>query len=222
MININNQNKVFLEVSKKLDRKIECYVIGGTAMMFYNLKELTKDIDLVFENEEDRNVFIEALESLGYKKMDSRILYGKKKNQPEMLSFDDYRFDLFLLEIISFIFSENSKKRIDTIREFDHNLVIKVADPNDIFLMKCATERIKDLDDAKAIIDRNLIKWDVLLEETKNQINLGKQRAALDLGLFLEDLEKQDIKPPKEFSDKLFKIVENQAREKQKKTNFLR
>lgn len=217
MIGIEKQNELFLNISKKLKKKIECYAIGGTAMMFLELKRATKDIDLVFENEKERQYFIESLISLGYSKMDSRILYGKKQNQPEMLKLEDERLDLFLTEVISFTFSEESKKRVKTIREFAPNLIIKVADPNDIFLMKSATEREKDLDDAKSIIDNNKINWNIILEETKNQIKLGKKRAALDLGIFLENLETKGIDIPKDFSEELFKIFEKQVKEEREK-----
>ena len=217
MINIEKQNQLLLSISKRLKKKIICYAIGGTAMMFYELKNSTKDIDLVFENENDRKTFIESLESLGYSKMDSRIVYGKKKNQPEMLKLGDERIDLFLLEVISFVFSENSKKRIDTIREFAPNLTIKVVNPMDIFLMKCATEREKDMDDAKAILEKGLIKWEIILEEVKNQISLGKARTALDLGYFLEQLGKQGMNIPKQVLDDLFKILEKQIKEERRK-----
>lgn len=217
MIGIEKQNELFLNISKKLKRKIECYAIGGTAMMFLELKQSTKDIDLVFENEKERQYFIEALISLGYSKMESRILYGKKPNQPELLKLDDDRIDLFLTEVISFAFSEESKKRIKVIREFAPNLIIKIADPNDIFLMKSATEREKDLEDAKSIINNNKINWNIILEEAKNQLKLGKQRAVLDLGVFLENLKATGTSVPKNIQDELFKIFENQIKEKRKK-----
>jgi len=217
MIGIEKQNELFLNISKKLKKKVECYAIGGTAMMFLELKRTTKDIDLVFETEKERQYFMESLISLGYTKMESRILYGKKPNQPELLKLEDDRIDLFLTEVISFIFSEESKKRIKTIREFAPNLIIKVADANDIFMMKSATEREKDLDDAKAIIDNNQINWNIILEETKNQMKLGGKRAALDLGVFLENLKTKGVTIPKNISDELFKIFENQIKEMKKK-----
>ncbi len=217
MIGIEQQNELFLNISKKLKRKIECFAIGGTAMMFLELKQATKDIDLVFENEKERQYFIEALISLGYSKIESKILYGKKPNQPELLKLDNERIDLFLTEVISFVFSEESKKRIKIIREFAPNLIVNVADANDIFLMKCATERQKDIDDAQSILKNTNINWDIILEETKNQINLGKQRAALDLGIFLENLEATGVSIPKKFSSELFNIFEKQIKEKKKK-----
>ena len=217
MINILEQEKLFNEIGKILDKKIECFAIGGTAMMFLGLKDLTKDIDLVFLTKEDRELWKKAALSLGYKEMESRIIYGRRNNVPDMVYLGDWRIDLFLTEVISFSFSEIAQKRSVEVHEFSNNLIINIANPNDIFLMKCATERQKDIDDAKAILDKNLIKWDMILEEVQNQVNHGKIRIALDLGLFLENLENIGEKIPKEVMDSLFKILENQAKERRRK-----
>ena len=56
--------------------------------------------------------------------------------------------------------------------------------------MKCATDRIKDKDDARKIINSTKIEWDIIIEEAKNQTTLGKERAVFDLTGFLEDLRK--------------------------------
>ena len=58
MISIEEQQKLMLAIAKKLNSRINIYAIGGTAMMFLGLKDTTLDIDLVFENEKDREIFI--------------------------------------------------------------------------------------------------------------------------------------------------------------------
>ena len=83
--------------------------------------------------------------------------------------------------------------------------------------MKCATDRLKDKDDVRTIISSTKISWNVLIEEAQHQIQLGKERAAFELGCFLEDLKNQmKIKIPKKVLDDLFTIVEKQAREKKR------
>lgn len=217
MTTIEEQNELFLDISRKLKKKITCYAVGGTAMMFLGLKDYTKDIDLVFENQNERQIVIQTLSELDFKKLDSRILYGKKNNQPELLKRDEERIDLFTREVISFVFSENSKKRAEKTHQFGDNLIIKIADIHDIFLMKCATDRAKDKEDVKAILKTEKISWNIILDEVANQISLGKERTALDLGYFLEELEKQGVKIPKQVLDDLFKILENQAKAERKK-----
>ncbi len=218
MITIDQQQKLLLNVTRRLTRKITVYAIGGTAMMFLGFKDSTLDIDLVFENEKDRAVFKEAVKSLGYLEMDAIKVYGAKRNTPEMFKLGDERFDLFVAEVIDFIFSENMRQRAEQIHQFGDNLILKIANPHDIILMKCATDRLKDKDDARNIINATKINWDILIEEASKQICLGKERAAFDLGCFLEDLKTQmkaDI--PKGVLDKLFEIVQNQAKQKRKK-----
>ncbi len=216
MINIKDQENLFTEAGKMLKKRIECFAIGGTAMMFLGLKEYTKDIDLVFLNKEDRKIFKEILIKIGYKEMESRLVYGARENIPQMVFLADWRIDLFLPEVISFIFSENMQKRIEETHEYN-NLIIKIADPHDILLMKCATERQKDIDDVESIMKNTTINWNIILEETKNQIKLGKQRAALDLGVFLENLEAIGTSVPKNISEELFKIFEKQTKEMKEK-----
>ncbi len=215
MINIDQQQKLLLNVARRLNRKITVYAIGGTAMMFLGFKDTTLDIDLVFENEKDRDVFKEAIKSLGYLEMGAMKIYGTKRNIPEILKLNDERFDLFVVEVIDFIFSKNMQKRAEQIHQFEGNLILKIADPHDIILMKCATDRIKDKDDARKIINSIKINWDIILDEAKKQIELGKERAAFDLGCFLEDLKfKLKLNIPQKLLDNLFKIVEKQAKGK--------
>ena len=215
MITIDQQQKLLLNVARRLTKKITVYAIGGTAMMFMGFKDATLDIDLVFENEKDRDVFKEAIKSLGYLGMDAIKIYGVKRNTPEMFKLDDERFDLFVVEVIDFIFSENMRKRAEQIHQFEENLFLKIANPHDIILMKCATDRIKDKDDARRIINSTKISWDIIIDEAKKQIELGKNRAAFELGCFLEDLKlKMNLDIPQEVLDKLFEIVEKQAKDK--------
>lgn len=221
MITIREQQDLLLEIARKLKRKITVYAVGGTAMMFYGLKENTKDIDLVFTSENDREDFRKAAEEIGYSAIDSSGIYGGKPNQPEMLyrgKGREERFDFFLREIIYFIFSDNMIKRANDKYEFGENLILRIANPHDIILMKCATDRIKDKDDVKSIIESVKINWSILFEEAKNQIKLGKEMAAFELGAFLEDLKlKLKIDVPTKIIDDLFEIVKKQVKEKQEK-----
>ena len=218
MISIESQQKLFLNVSRRLKKPITVYAVGGTAMMFLGFKESTLDIDLVFETEKDKDIFKQAVKEIGYQKMNSILVYGTKKNQPEMFTLGDERFDLFVVEVIDFIFSKEMMARTEQTHQFNSNLKLKIANPLDIILMKCATERKKDLDDARRIIKNTRIDWRTLIEEAKNQIKLGKHTAAFELGEFLENLKyKIKVDLPKEVLDELFKIVEKQAEEKLKR-----
>ena len=218
MITIDEQQKLLLNIARILNKKITAYAIGGTAMMFLGIKDSTLDIDLVFENEKDKDTFKEAIKSLGYREIDTIKVYGARVNQPEMLKQNDERFDLFVVNVIDFVFSENMQKRAESIHQFEENLILKIADPHDIILMKCATDRLKDKDDVRKIMGLEKIKWELLVEEAKKQIELGKDKAAFELGCFLEELKnKMAVDIPQNILDELFEIVIKQAEEKQKK-----
>ncbi len=218
MITIDQQQKVLLAIARRLTRKIPVYAVGGTAMMFLGFKDATLDIDLVFENHKDRDAFKEAIQSLGYAEMDAIKVYPTKRNTPEMFTLGDERFDLFVVEVIDFIFSETMRKRAEQIHQFEDMLILKIANPHDIILMKCATDRIKDRDDARKIINATKIDWEIVIDEAKKQIELGKDRAAFELGCFLEDLKtKMKVDIPQKVLDTLFLIVEKQAKDKRAK-----
>lgn len=208
MINIERQTGLFIAIGKRLKKKINVYAVGGTAMMFLGLKDSTLDIDLVFETLEDRLEFIETLKSLGYYYFDARVVYKKKESRPEMLTLGDERFDLFVDDVVYFRFSENMQKRAIKLNQFGENFLLKIANPLDIFLMKCATDRLKDLDDAKSILNKTKLEWDLLIEEAKYQFSIGKKAAIFELGYFLEKLEnKFKIEIPKKVKKELWDLL---------------
>ena len=217
MISIKQQQNLLLEIARRLPKEMAIYAVGGTAMMFLGLKEATLDIDLVFTNREDRKIFREIAKSLGYQEMDHTIVYGTRNNCPEMIHLGDARLDLFLTNVIDFEFSEEMQKRAQQLHQFDKNLKIKIADVQDIIVMKCATNRAKDEEDIINLIKNTEIKWDILINEALNQVRLGKETAIMSLGTLLERLKnKQGLNIPKEVIDKLFSLLKEQVNNKQK------
>ena len=217
MINSEEQNSMLLDISRQLKKEITAFAIGGTAMMFLGLKDSTKDIDLVFSSKEDRASFIKAAKNAGWLDLDARIVYGERENIPIMLKFGDSRLDLFVNEVIDFLFSKQMQERAEKIRQFEKNLILKVADVHDIIVMKCAAGRAKDIDDARAIIEKNVINFDILVQEAKNQLSLGKERAILEVGTFLEKLQKLKLDIPNGILDKLWDLLNEQIKAKRKK-----
>lgn len=216
MINVDEQQDLLFNIAKKLKKQIIVYAVGGTAMMFHGMKDTTKDIDLVFSNEEDRKEFEEAAVSLGYRKMDSIIVYGaEKENQPIMLGRqkgEAERFDLFNCHVISFFFSKHMQERAANTYEFGDKLILKIADVHDLIMMKCATDRQKDAEDVKNIVETQKINWRIVIEEAKHQVELGKSTAIFELGEFLEKLKEQlQVNIPSEIINELFDLVVKQA-----------
>lgn len=212
MINIEQQEKLFLAIGRELKKKLIVYAVGGTAMMFHSLKESTLDVDLVFENEKDRQNFRKASEALGYKEFNAFTVYGEKNNAPEMLTLGKERLDLFLDRVIKFVFSENMKQRAKQTHQFE-NLIIKISNPHDLILMKCATDRVKDKDDVMSILQNVRITFDLVIDEAQHQIELGNKTASFELGCFLEEIHRINNKlVPIEVLEKLFELVKEQAK----------
>ena len=105
-VNLEFQNELFLIIGKQLKRKIECYVIGGSAMIYHGAKKETKDVDLVFLSKKDQEEVIDILKKDGFKERLTRLVYIKrlehlKKRSPIMLEKGNARIDLFNKIIIS-------------------------------------------------------------------------------------------------------------------------
>ncbi len=74
MINTKEQEELFRLIANYLEQDITCIAIGGTAMMFLGYKSTTKDIDLVFKNKLERDIFIKAIEKLGYSQKSMKMI----------------------------------------------------------------------------------------------------------------------------------------------------
>ena len=220
MINLEQQNELFKLIGEILKDKLECYVIGGSAMMYYGMKGNTKDIDLVFEHEKDREKVIQVLKNLGYNERGIKVvsvIYPKKKNTPILLERDDSRVDLFVNKIINTVLSDSMKDRINSIYEYG-NFIIKVLAPEDLIITKCATERAGDRLDAVEIMKRAKIDWVVIIKESVFQAEVTPYLFPVFLFDFLYEL-KEDLKAdvPKKVLDEIRKISEDLLEKKLKK-----
>ncbi|MBR9690770.1 hypothetical protein GOV08_03740 [Candidatus Woesearchaeota archaeon] len=208
MIDIQSQNDLFKLIGAKLKNPIIAYVFGGTAMMYYGYKNATKDIDMVFESDEQRKAFVEVILSLNYERKSVIGVYIDEKtqspNKPLMFSRGDERFDLFSERIFQTILTENMKKRFYARHDFGENLIIYVMSKEDIILLKSVTEREKDFDDILTIIEKERkIDWDYIVDNAINQKKLGDSWILLDLEKTLQRLREYTLIKKKYF-DRLY------------------
>ena len=199
MIAFKGQEDLFKLIGSELKERTECIVIGGSAMMYYNAKEGTKDIDLVFMEKKAFDDVKNALKNLEFIERKSVIkifkhyeLLKKEKRKPVFMGGRNTRIDLFLKEVICFEISETILNRITEMHEYN-NLIVKIIAPEDIILLKCATEREKDRIDAFELIKKFNIKWDTVIKESINQTKEGKAIYPVFLYDFLLEL-KEDLK----------------------------
>lgn len=197
MINYNDQMGLFELIGKQIKEDVECYAFGGTAMMFYGYKDETKDIDLFFEKEEDRQEFIYVLKILGYEETSPLKVYIpeklKEKYRPLMYRRGDSRFDLFVHKIFKTLLSQHMKDDVDAIHEFknNHNLRIKVFRKEHIVLLKAITERQNDFDDIQTILKKDKrFDWQYLIDEVIWQYQHGDTWVLYDMEKTIRELKK--------------------------------
>ncbi|HLD42051.1 MAG TPA: DUF6036 family nucleotidyltransferase, partial [archaeon] len=212
MIGLEEQIELFKLIGRELEEKVECFVIGGSAMLFYGLKSATKDVDLVFIADADRKQLVKTLENIGFEPKSYSIFKYEKaaENKPLLMERKDTRFDLFLNEIISTKLSAGIKGRITQKHEFS-NFIVNTVSPEDIILLKCATERAGDRKDAADIIKSRKIDWDTIINEALWQTEHGKRVFTVYLFDFMMEL-KEDYKLdiPTEHIKKITKLYENE------------
>lgn len=202
MINNEDQEQLFKLIAEYLEADVECIAIGGTAMMFSGYKNATKDIDIVFQDEKDRQIFVKAITKLGYTERSIKEVYDKKraqhKGKPKMFSRGEERFDLFVKNV--FGFKVNSKKmtqRHDFISKKE--LIIKIPSKEYLILLKAITLRDKDLEDIETIIEKEKdIDWGFIVGEAIAQKKNNKW-VLYDLEETLKKLSKKTLIKKKYF-----------------------
>lgn len=220
MINTQDQEELFKLISEYLSDDIKCLAIGGTAMMFSGYKNTTKDIDLIFCSEEERQVFIKAIEKIGYKEKALFEIYDEKrrahKGKPKMFSRGDERFDLFVKNIFGFeldISNTLFTQRHDFLGKKE--LIIKVLPKEYLILLKAITGREKDQEDIETIIAiEKEIDWQFIINEAIKQRN-SNQWLLYDLEAAMQKLKnKTFIK--KQYFDQLYKAEESAVKKNRK------
>lgn len=164
--------KLFEEIDKYADKRINIYVIGGAMLLYHGLKPATKDIDLIISEKENYSEFKKALAKAGFKPKSLTKEY-EHLNINQILVRDDFRIDLFHRTVCNgFSLSENMMKRAEKIIDLP-KLHVFLCSNEDVFLFKTLTERLGDLEDCIAL-SRKGLDWTGILNELKHQINLSK------------------------------------------------
>ena len=197
MITYKDQMDLFTLISKKIKKDIECCAFGGAAMMFYGYKDETKDVDIIFENEEERREFINAIEEIGYTEWAPFDIYVpeklKNKYKPLVFKLGDGRFDLFVKKIFRTAISPKMKEDVFAVHDFknEHNLRVRVFRKEHIVLLKAVTERKNDFDDIRTIVEKEKnFDWQYFIDEVLWQTEHGDPWVLFDAEKTLRELKK--------------------------------
>lgn len=157
---------MFSKIGARLQTSKTIYLLGGGAMAFRDQKTATKDLDLVFENKHDYEVFRSVIENLGFAQ--KSVLEPQYSDMRASGIFEDkngFRFDLFVEKVCGALgLSDSMISRCEILGEYDR-LLIKMLSNEDIILFKAITQREDDAADIAAIIRSSDIDWKLVLEE---------------------------------------------------------
>ncbi|MCH8519616.1 MAG: hypothetical protein LAT82_02575 [Nanoarchaeota archaeon] len=168
--------------------KLNIYLIGGGALMFYNAKASTKDLDIIVTSNSDLELIENILFRLGFKEKILTIEY-KNFELDKMFELDDYRLDIFNQKVCGKLgISERMISRAKIELSLS-NLKLCILSKEDIFVFKSITEREGDIEDSVKIIEQN-IDWKIIKEELLYQIE--KSGTNNWITLFNQRLEKLD------------------------------
>lgn len=208
MISKEDQENLFLIISKELTRDVQCYAFGGNAMMYYGYKDETKDVDILFETEEEREEFLRVLKSMGYEDTSLLRIYipEKLKDQykPIVVKKEDGRFDLFVKKIFQTLLSPKMKEDVFAVHEFNgaHTLTVKVLRKEILVLLKSVTSRDRDFDDIVTIVrNEKSFDWSYFIEEVRWQVEHGDGWILLDVEKMMQELKEYVFIPERYFKE---------------------
>ncbi|HKM60389.1 MAG TPA: DUF6036 family nucleotidyltransferase [Candidatus Bathyarchaeia archaeon] len=163
------------KLSTSITKPTKIFIIGGLSMMQHDLKDATKDIDVVVVGTKDPELLIEALVRMKYEILGADIIthqYVKMETSKIMQNKDGFRWDIFYGKICNKLtFSTNMSQR--AIEFYSRgNIKLAIASKEDIFLFKGITEREADLNDMRLLVESG-IDWQVVKEECRYQSDIS-------------------------------------------------
>lgn len=139
-------------------------------MIFYGLKEATKDCDVILENAKETNILVNALKNIGYYDLgDEEISNAYKKMEAYNLeNSDGFRWDIFDRLVCNKLALSSEMKSRGTEFFKKSFLRVRLLSKEDIFLLKSVTEREADLVDMRLLVESGL-NWQTIKQECHNQ-----------------------------------------------------
>lgn len=148
-----------------LKGKVRIFLLGGCSMIFRNLKEATKDMDILFTSPDDLKEVINVLKSLGYfDVIELPAEYEQLGASAVLRNMDGFQVDLFYKQVCRGLeITDRMERRAEFFKSFG-NLDVYLIAPEDVFLFKSITEREADLLDMRVLAERG-INWNTIKEE---------------------------------------------------------
>ena len=168
--------KLFIEIDGKLSTKVEFYVIGGAMLLYHNLKDATKDVDIIVDTKSEFLAIQSILKNSGFEGKVPTIEY-KQVDLSQIFVRDDYRIDLFHKVVCKgFSLTPNMQKRAILIKELK-NLKLFLCAHEDVFLFKTFTQRLGDIEDCLSLAQKEkALNWQAIFDEVQDQIRISGRK----------------------------------------------
>jgi len=161
----------FSELANLINDDLTVYLIGGGALTLEELKNATKDIDLIVRRESELKQLWSVLTSAGYEPQEDLAEEYDELEAAFILEKDRRRFDVFHEQVAGVIYlSDSMILRSRHLFEED-GLSVRMVSLDDIFLFKAVANREDDVEDMVRIAQGG-IDDDVIVEEIMTQLDL--------------------------------------------------
>jgi hypothetical protein len=200
-------------IGKALESSMTVYLIGGGSMSFQELKETTKDIDLIVTDGEDLRVLQGVLTANGYDVVKEPSGEYDDLGATRILENQDgCRIDIFNRRVMDkLVLSEEMCERSETYLDTG-TLSVALVSTEDIFLFKAVAGRADDIEDMFTLVQTGL-DFDVIETELDQQIELlGQELFVTFVNEALSELEERhEVSTP--LADTVGEITERVYRE---------
>ncbi len=157
------------QMGQALADDVRAYLIGGCAMILYNAKIATKDIDLVLLTANEAESVVKALSTEDFRVVVPKDnVYCRLGTAIMMEDKKGMRVDIFLETVCRKIKVTPRMAARSKLHSRHGKLEVYLVSAEDIFLFKSVTEREGDLNDMARLAERGL-EWRTILEECEAQ-----------------------------------------------------
>ena len=181
----------FSELAALINDELTVYLIGGGALTLDDLKNATKDIDLIVRRKSELKQLWSVLRSAGYEPQGELAEEYDELEAAFILEKNHRRFDVFHEQVAGVLYL--SDPMISRSRHLftEDGLSVRMVSLNDIFLFKSVANREDDVDDMIRIAEGG-IDDDVIVEEVMTQLEfLGSDDFISSMKKKLDRLEDQ-------------------------------